>query len=577
MGRRRARCSQVFVTSTILALLALTGTASATSDTTATHAYLQSTYALDQAVLRSAPAVRSALTTTTERIGNECHRVLAGAPRETEGPPRENHETPRARGERERSEIQRRTIQEELYQAIFSALYQPDRAAIEAYAGKVAPLSWNDPRIAPLVHFETSRLEELVSPPTVDVCADMKVWAQSGYHRLSPASREFEASQKVRSEAVGQRGSLKSLLKPFEGPRERALIRQIHALRPKLSKTLAGLSQVIARLRRALGVPQSPFEERKQEPVLGRGVTRAGTTFTVRPERTRGPFGHACRHPVSYEFEERTKSGSSGSGSSICLGDRSERQPSGSCGGDIESITAVVPASVRTVRLLLSNGQTISSRVVRIPPRYGGPGGVYLQAVRGYSPYPVSLTELDRNGHVVAVKKLDKIRCRREPSQAGPVGPVFINLATGTAPGGQSFTISAYIVHLGRGQTSFGLERPAGLHGSSEGITIGGPKPKAFPWSVGYECPPHEFSVVYGILAAPGDSVLVRTPEGLVPLTKVAIAAKFHSEGPLVYGAFTTLPSELVVRRRNGSILYTESLVAKGKEDAEFCAGYSEQ
>jgi len=572
-GCRHQR-NAVLVTSTVMALLALAGTASATSDTKATHAYLQSTYELDQAVLHSAPAARSALTTTTEQISNECHGVLAGEPKENEGPPTEEHETPRVRGERERSEVQQRAIEGELDQTIFSALDQPNRAAIETFAAQVAPLSWSDPRIAPLVHGETTRLEELLSPPPVEACADMKAWAQSGYHRLSPASREFEATQKASSKSIGPRGSLKSLLKPFEGPRDRVLIRQIHALRPKLSQALAGFSQAIARLKRALGVPEDQFEERAREPVLGRGVTHAGTTFTVRPEPTGGPFGHSCRHPVGYEFEERTKNGSSGSGSSVCLGDRSERQPSGSCGGDVATITAVVPASVRTVRLLLSNGQTISSRVVRIPKRYGGPGGIYLQAVRGYSPYPVSLTELDRNGHVVAIKKLGKIRCTREPP--GIRGPVFVDLATGTAPDGQPFTIQASIVHLGRGQTGFDLELPFGLHGGSEGLTIGGPKPKAFPWSVGYECPPHEFSIVYGILAAPGDSVLARTAEGLVSLTKVAIAAKLHSGGPLVYGAFATLPSELVVRRSDGSTLYTESLAAKGKEDAEFCAGYAE-
>jgi hypothetical protein len=565
----------MLVTSTILALLALTGTATATSDTTATHAYLQSTYELDQAVLRSAPAARSALTTTAERIGNECHGVLAGEPRENEGPPSEDHETPRARGERERSEIQQRAIEGELDQTIFSALDQPDRAAIEAFAGQVAPLSWSDPRIAPLVHIETSRLEELLSPPLVDVCADMKAWAQSGYHRLSPASREFEATQEARSKRIVPGGSLKSLLKPFEGPRERALIRQIHALRPKLAHALVGFSQAIARLKRALGVPEDPFEERAREPVLGRGVTHAGTTFTVRPEPTGGPFGHSCRHPVGYEFEERTKNSSSGSGSSVCLGDRSERQPSGSCGRGVATITAVVPASVRTVRLLLSNGQTISSRVVRIPKRYGGPGGIYLQAVRGYSPYPVSLTELDRNGHIVAIKKLGKIRCTREPP--GIRGPVFVDLATGTAPGGQPFTIQASIVHFGRGQTSFGLDLGIGVRGSSEDGASNEGIPKAFPWSVGYECAPHEFSVVYGILAAPGDSVLARTPEGLVSLTKVTIAAKLHSGGPLVYGAFSTLPTELIVRRSDGSTLYTESLVAKGKEDAAFCVGFAEQ
>ena len=43
-----------------------------------------------------------------------------------------------------------------------------------------------------------------------------------------------------------------------------------------------------------------------------------------------------------------------------------------------------------------------------------------------------------------------------------------------------------------------------------------------------------------------------------------------------MYGVFSTLPSELVVLGGNGTTLYTESLVAKGNEEAEYCGGYAE-
>lgn len=572
---RRNRSGRLVAIGTILVLLALAGTAAAMDNTASTHAYLQAGYELDQAVLHNAPASRSALTALAARIGNECHGVLAGAPNEELGPPTEHSTTPRARGERQRSEIQLQTIEGELDLSVYPAIYQPDRAAIEAYAAQITPLSWSDPRIAPLVRFGANRLKEFLSPPAVDACADMKTWAQSGYHVLSPASREFEAARTAHLEATRPRGSIGSLLKPYEGPRERALVRQARALRPRISKALVSALGMIARLHRALGMPENLFEEREDEPVLGRGVTRAGSTFVVRYAKPGGPFGPSCRHPISVDFEERSKNsgGSSGSGTSVCLNDHSRRRPSGGCGSEVQSITAAVPAAVRTVRLLLSNGQTIVSSVVRVPRRYGGPGGVYVQAVRGYSPHPVSLTELDRNGHVVLVENLSAIRCRREP----PVtGPTFIELARGTTAAKTPFVIQASIVHFGRGQTSFNLELTAGLHGNLEELTIGEAKPKAFSWSVGSECPPHEFAIVYGILSAPGDSVLARTPAGLVPLTKVPIAADLHSGGSLAYGAFSTLPLELIVRRSDGSTLYSESLAAKGKEDTEFCEGYAE-
>jgi hypothetical protein len=471
--------------------------------------------------------------------------------------------------------LQLQTIESELSLTLDAAVYQPDRSAIEAWTAQIAPLSWSDSRIAPLARVEANDFEELSAPPTPDVCADMKIWAQSGYHVLSPASRAFEATQNALAKAVRPRGSINSLLKPYERSPERALIRQARALRPKIVKALRGALRGSAGLRRALGVPEEPFEERKQEPVLGRGTTHAGTTFIVRRETPGGRFGSSCHRSVSVELTERPEGsgGSSGSSSgSVCLAGRSDHQTSGGCSGEVQSIRAAVPASVRTVRLQLSDGQTITSPVIRVPRRYGGPGGIYVQAVRGYSPYPVSLTELDAQGKVVAVVKVG-FRCRKEPATKGPA---FVDLATGTTPDGEPFVIQAFVVRFGRGQTSFSLTVGAGLHDNSEEGAVQGVKPKAFSWSLGMECQPHEFAIVYGILSPPGDSVLARTPAGLVPLTKVAIAADLHSGGPLVYGVFSTLPSELVVLRSDGSTLYSESLATKGKEEAEFCAGYAE-
>lgn len=193
--------------------------------------------------------------------------------------------------------------------------------------------------------------------------------------------------------------------------------------------------------------------------------------------------------------------------------------------------------------------------------------------MRGYSPYPVSLTELDAQGNVMLVVKLEAVRCRREPAVQGPS---FVHLAQGTTPDGEPFTIQGVIVRFGRGQTSFSLILGVSLRGNRNEIEVGNAKPKAFAWSLRLECPPREFAIIYGILSAPGDSVLARTPEGLVPLTKVAIAADLHSGGPLVYGAFSTVPSELVVRRSDGSTLYSESLATRAREEAEFCQGYAE-
>jgi hypothetical protein len=51
----------------------------------------------------------------------------------------------------------------------------------------------------------------------------------------------------------------------------------------------------------------------------------------------------------------------------------------------------------------------------------------------------------------------------------------------------------------------------------------------------------------------------VRTPTGLTPLTDVELAASTHAPGPLFYGIYTTPPTEIVVERADGSIIYTET------------------
>jgi hypothetical protein len=544
-----------------------------------TRAYLEAAYQLDRAILSNADASRSAEATLAETLGDECHGVLAGEPNEEFGPSGRGSESPRAKGERQRSEQQAQTINQEISLAFFGATESPDRAAVEAYSAAITPLRWSNPQIAPLAQFYASALTEQVVASVASVCADMRAWALSGYHVLSTASREFEtAALKASSERHVPSGSITALLKPYEDAGDRRLIRETKALESKVVIALFAGSRMFARLQRALGAPEGPLEEQAQEPVLAHGTTHAGSTFTVRRKAPGGSFGPPCAHSVSVEFTAQHKGQgliSIGNGTSVCLGARSDRQPSIGCSGGVESLTASVPASVHTVQLQLSDGQKLTTRVVRIPRKSGGPGGVYVEAVHGSSPYPVSLTELDAQGNVVKVLELRRVHCRKEPR---PQGPTFVDLAKGNAPGGEPFTIEATIVHFGHKQTSFSLSSVGSeLRGTHEegGLRLG-VKPKAFPWSLSLECPPHEFAIIYGILSAPGDSVLARTSAGLVPLTKVELAADLHSGGPLVYGAFSTMPSELVVLRSDGLTLYSESLTARTHEEAEFCAGYAE-
>jgi hypothetical protein len=580
----------------VLGLLALVATAllappasvSATApDTAATHALLQARYRLDRAILQSAAPARASTDRLVASLARECHDVLAHEPQQEGllGPP-QPATTPRARGERQRAELQRQTIDEELGAVLAAARYQPVRGAIQEYLAATAPLSWSDPRIAPLVHAEAVTLEELAIAAPPDACADMKAWAQSGYRLLSPASRAFQAARTALKERIGPEGSLSALLKPSEGPGELALVRQTTALRAKQRggalRTLRRDADVYSQLRRALGEPAEPFERPRLQPTLGHGKTQSGATFTVRQGAGGESFGSSCQHAVTLELADQRKT-SNGvsfgtSGSSLCLSKRREYRPSSSCGGGEASIAVVLPGTVRSVRLRLSDRRTLTSAVVPIPRKDGGPLGVYVQALRGYTPYPVTLTALDREGKVVHVVRVTSARCMK---QSGPANPTLVHLASGSTPGGEPFSIEGVLVEFGHAEHDFSLNAMVGAEGSneassSEQLGARSEAPKAFAWSQEIGCAPHPFALVFGILAAPGDSVLARTPEGLIALTKQELAANLYAGGSLVYGVFSSLPSELVVRRSDGSTLYAESLAAKGAENAEFCEGLAE-
>jgi hypothetical protein len=512
-----------------------------------------------------------------KRLGQECGGVLAGVPQERIEVGAELGTSPRARGELERKQLQLETINGEIDALIEAAPFGPDRPATEAFVAKVTPLSWSDPRIAPLVHFAASSLEKAVAPPVTDVCADMKSWAASGYHVLSAASREFEAAEKAPPSAAKPTGSLASLLQPYEGLQVKSLIRRTLALRTKVAKALDAAFVAAVGLQHTLGRPESPAEKHERVPVLKRGRTSSGSSFEVRREGPQDLSGSSCRHSLTVAIEEASENSSQTTEGSVCLSGEGERRPWSSCGTKNESIAVAVPSSVDAVRLTLSNGRTITSPVVRVPMRDGGPRRLYVQAVRGYTTrYPISLTELNRDGTTVRVLNVRADRCENEPGH-DPSAPTFVGLATSATPEGEAFTIEGTLLRFGHDQTTFSLSRLGiGVPETSEGASTGHAAPKAFQWELASECPPHEFAIVYGILTAPGSSVLARTPGGLLPLTTVPLAADLDSGGPLVYGVFSTLPTELVILAADGSTFYSENLVAKAREQSEFCEGYVE-
>jgi hypothetical protein len=576
VGRWRGRVGAALV----LASAALCGSvpiaAASSSDAQATHAYLVAQYKLVTALSHEAAATRGAESAAAAQIARECRGVLSGMPQPSLNPLAVP--TPRARGENARLTHQQQTIEAELAAAIIKpgdSLYRP---AEEAYAAEVRQLSWSNPTITSDVRAGITARLETISAPAPPFCADARAWAQSGYRVLSASSREFEASQAARkSSALREEPSLATLLEPYENAADRALIRKISAVEDKLLASLGATLQTDLRVRRILGFPRAETEEPKKEIRLGHGRTAAGTRFEV-SSGSGGLLGAlgSCRRSVSVFYsrlggppEELVQGGPN---NPICLSSPRYRHPALFCEAGIETIQTAVPASVRSVRLVLADGRTIESRVVRVPRQDGGPAGIYAQEIRGSSSHAVSLVELNIGEEVVLALHLPRYHCVKPRGQSETGLPTSTELTTGHTPEGEPFTISTFGSF--NGQPSLSVD--TGVDPELNEIAIPPDVAKAFPWSLSIGCAPHAYAILYGILAPPGKSVTAQTPQGAVALSVVPLEPRLHAKGPLVYGVFNALPSELTVLGANGSTVYTENLQAKATEAAQFCEGYTE-
>jgi hypothetical protein len=545
-------------------------------DQAATRALLHAEYELLQATLARSRSTDAAVARAAKVLGDECRGALRGVPDESvveEEPPRSRPRfSVRVQGERARSEHEKSTIDLEIDETVVAAGARVLRGSYDAYIATADRLTWSDPTITALVHQGAMRRREGLEGSPVAACTEMRAWAASGFHRLPPGSKGMEETEEARSKLAVQ-GNLEAQLGKYESSAERAIARRITTLRERLAeRELDDETSLSAgyHLELALGEKLPPFAEQHLALVIARGRTNAGTKFVIRASVHKG--SPACRHEVDVEVRERFSS----SGSGVCLGERVRTHPSSSCSGPVETVQFATPPGVRRARVRFSNGRTVAVSIVEVPARDGGPAGVFIDAFRGYQPYPISVQELNRDGRVLRTVGLGRLRCRKASARGAPGPPQVVKLATVSTPSGEPLTISGTLLHFD-GHAEFSLGPQIGMRNSELSEEDEDAKSKQFQWNLSTECAPHPYSLLDGILVAPGASVLVRTPGGLIPLTKVELAASIHAGGPLFYGIYTTTPTEIVVQNSEGSTLYTESLAAKATEETEFCEGYDEQ
>jgi hypothetical protein len=579
-------------------------------DRTATRALLEAEYTYEQAVVANALASKAAVEELASSLGEQCPAVLAGAPHETlitslESPARPR--SPRQVGESRRERRQRDDLEIELALAVGRSLIAPDQQAALVYAHTIGLLRWSDDALTELERADAAELEWQLQIAPPDVCADMKTWVASGYRTLSTATKTLLRER----EALDARGHLVNTLGPepllpYEGSSEKALETKIEGLGRGTKITFESLVAAETGLQSALGLvsrAEAETEMHEGRPKgsveIGHGRTAVGASYTVWLEPGRsgsGPRGMRsvmvrCSLPVGVYETESASGGSrvvvTGGGSNeVCLSRSHPQAPSVECRGDegLLTIEAQTPPGVRGVRLRLSDGRLLASPVAIVPAKLGGPAGFYYQVVRGPSPVPVSLTEVDAHDRTLRIVKLPRThRCVKLAPKRLSGG--HRTIVSGSLPQGPSFSIID-ARYSAMGETHLNLSVEVASEGdlggvsssSSSGVVGAGPRPKPSPFTLEMAtgCQPHEYAILYGILQAPGDTVLARSSGDLVPFRWARIPASLHVRGVLAYIALPGVPSEVLVRTPSGKTVFTEKLGSTARAEKEICEGETE-
>jgi hypothetical protein len=577
------------------------------SEVATTETYLEAKYALAHAEIENAPASEAATRGFVQVLGQECAGVLAGLPREGELGIEGRPPTPREEGEAKRRDGESAAIELWEQTALLESVYAPDATAARTFIQTVRPLRWSDPGIATNVGIEIGALEETFAAPSAStVCAALRGWQRSDYRVLPPALSEIGAHLETHVLYLLDADALPFTrqLAPYEQARGKALQRQTTALLRRFASKLEALRPSIQALSRTLGSQEEEAQEEgiggstKDTTLIGQGRTLNGGGYTFRV-KNRSP---ESRCPLEVELARSTPPSGrhklvSVSGTNECLSGRERRaHATVICqrGEGAIEVQAWLPGDTRSVRLALSNGRTVSTRAVVLPRRLGGPLALYDQALRGPTPYPVSLTALSAHGRTLRTLALRPVRdCEPEPTGLHRVRrPIFTTLAHGTTTTGVPFTMTGTLVTFGHDRHSFNVQLQVEENGVTDGVSssarielVSGNSPEAlaqirdariFSPELSDECAPHEYAIVYGLLSEPGETVLARTPSGLTPLNVVAIPKRLEVHGVAVYGSFAAIPSEVIVQGAGGRTLFSESLARRAKEHTEFCEGYAE-
>ena len=509
------------------------------ADRVATSAYLHAQLRFLQSVEANSAAAQASVKALVAKVAGECPQALAGTP----AVPRRGRATPAER----RLIDQEVAIRAEIEIALLRTWLSPDKQAIEAFVAQTRTLRWSSKRLTRAVRTEAAREQAQLPVGIPDICSDARAWVASGYTRLAPGTTEAERG--FESTASSQ-PPVQAQLAPYETPSLKQLVRSFAHLEHQLDQHLLDALSTGPELLAALGLTGAGSTSGK---LIGEGHTAIGTSFTISTEpehETEGKssFGPQCRLPIETREGDTTMSG--------CIETGKVGIPEIDCEQGLLPITLVTPADAQSVRLLLSDGRQIVSPVIAIPASLGGPLGYYRQVVRGPSPIPVSLTELDAEGKPLAVVKLRRlVECTKHPVKLVAGGPV----AHGTVPHGPSYTIIVgRYRYLGQIQKKLSITFGENGRGGSAGFGLIGSPRASFDYAT--SCSGRPATLIVAVLRSSKDTVFARTAGGLVALREAAIAPATKAGAKIAYEAFTKPPRELIVRNAAGQTILTRTI-----------------
>ncbi len=565
------------MTTTLFAAVTAPAASAPSSDRAATDAYVGAAYHYEQAALANVPGVRAAVEGLASRLASECPGVLR------DGPPEPPPGTPFARrvGESKREDEQQSELEGELSETVRLTLVQADRQPLLEFAAATRSLQWTNPTLTQAIDAQATGLEAELALALPNVCADMQAWVASGYRTLTAATHEFAAKREAIARTQDARfdKSVARLFASHESAADKALVATTKALYKEREKRLAGLTRVGNELLASLGVVHEKEPTVSHPPpdaiVIGKGRTASGGAYEVLLLQGAPPGsrqrGERCSqsHPLSVRIVTTLNMDVSG-----CFArSESTAPPRVSCDEGLLTIEARTGAAVRAVSLHLSDDRRITSRVAFIPANLGGPTGFYFQVVRGPSPIPVSLTELSADGKPLRVLKLHPFKgCIKHLLKFLHHG--IRTLVHGQVPHGPAFSIVGETYRF-LGHIHFAIKVDI-VDGGGGGESPSGRKPKLFSWALWQECKPHPYTILYGLLKRPTDTVLARIGGSLHALPRVTIPAHLHAGGVLVYLPSATAPRELQVRDPAGKTILTEHLGRLAAEATETCQAKAE-